>query len=390
MNIIYTSENKIYSCENSNKSEIPCGRVIKYKETLDSIRRRSEWKTTGSGAMFTGTAMKAETIEMPARITGLACCGDKDGGLIYGIQLDGSSSLYRRSTDRTDMNEGLILSGNDISFGAFDFLDGKLAVSIGSSMHLHIGVMEPPSSAYEEFTDGDTIEEDPYWSRFNKGRIYFSTAGYGRDANGVIGGISPRSGAYLDIVTREMEEFLSDPKYDYYKIKDDKYGNIYYIRQPYGGEKSRDGIKFTDVLFFPVRLLKGLFGWLNFMCTIWGGEPLKSGGSGLPNNEKTKERSAKDIIIDGNVIKAKEIAKAEDAKDGELSGFMPLSRVLVKREADGTETVLKKGVLDYSLCDEGILISNGRQITLLADGNETLVTKAYLARNLQAGMSENK
>lgn len=69
---------------------------------------------------------------------------------------------------------------------------------------------------------------------------------------------------------------------------------------------------------------------------------------------------------------------------------MPLSRVLVKREADGTETVLKKGVLDYSLCDEGILISNGRQITLFADGNETLVTKAYLARNLQAGMSENK
>ena len=49
MNIIYTSENKIYSFENSNKTEIPCGRVIKYKETLDSIRRRSEWKTTGSG-----------------------------------------------------------------------------------------------------------------------------------------------------------------------------------------------------------------------------------------------------------------------------------------------------------------------------------------------------
>ena len=87
MNIIYTSENKIYSFENSNKTEIPCGRVIKYKETLDSIRRRSEWKTTGSGAMFTGTAMKAETIEMPARITGLACYGDKDGGLIYGFPL---------------------------------------------------------------------------------------------------------------------------------------------------------------------------------------------------------------------------------------------------------------------------------------------------------------
>ena len=167
MKIAYTSENKIYCIDGGNKTEIPCGRVIKYKETLDSIRRRSEWKTTGSGAMFTGTAMKAETIEMPARITGLACCGDKDGELIYGIQLDGSSSLYRRSTDRTDMNEGLILSGN-MCFGAFDFLDGKLAVCIGSSSsHLHISVMEPPSAAYEEFTDGDTIEEDPCWSRLS-------------------------------------------------------------------------------------------------------------------------------------------------------------------------------------------------------------------------------
>lgn len=387
MKIAYTSENKIYCIDGGNKTEIPCGRVIKYKETLDSIRSRNEWKNTGSGAMFTGTAMKSEVMEMPARITGITCCGATPDGaeeLIYGIQLDGSSSLYSRSTDRTDMNEGLILSGN-MCFGAFDFLDGKLAVCIGSSSsHLHISVMEPPSAAYEEFTDGDTIEEDPCWSRAYKGRIYFSTAGYGRDANGAIGGISPRSGAYLDTVNREMEEFLSDPKYDHFKIKDDKYGNIYYIRQPYGGENKKDGIKLTDVLLFPVRLLKGLFGWLNFMCTIWGGEPLKSGGSGLPNSEKAKERSAKDIIIDGNVIKAKEIAKAEEAKDGEVSGFMPLSRVLVKREADGTETVLKKGVLDYSLCDEGVLISNGRQITLLADGSEKLIAKAYLARNIRA------
>ena len=34
MKITYTSENKIYRIDGGNKTEIPCGRIIKYKETL--------------------------------------------------------------------------------------------------------------------------------------------------------------------------------------------------------------------------------------------------------------------------------------------------------------------------------------------------------------------
>ncbi len=380
MSIVYTSENKIYMLENSVKTEIPCGRIIKYKETLDSIRRRSEWKTTGQGAMFTGAAQRAESTEIPAKITGICM---KDGELIYGARLDESSSLYTRSTDRTDMTEGLIISGNDIALGKFDYYGGRLAISIGAAASTHIAVMEPPSSAYEEYTDGDTTEEDPSWSRFYPDRIYFSTAGFARNEYGAVSAVSPKSGAYLNVRTREMEEFLSDPSFDYMKIKDDEYGNLYYIRQPYGGEKGDSGIKFTDILLFPVRLLKGLFGWLNFMCTIWGGEPLKSGDTGEPGSQRSKRRSAKDIIIDGNVINARELAKAAELKDDDLSGIMPHSRVLVKREADGVETVLYKGVLDYSVCSGGsILVSNGRHIIRLADGKETHIAKAYLAANL--------
>lgn len=382
MNIAYTSENKIYMLENGNKTEIPCGRIIKYKEALESIRRRSEWKTTGKGAQFTGAASAPSGDgEVAARICGISSSGDK---LIYGVALDESSSLYQRSFDRTDENEGLILSGNDIFFGAFDCLDGKMAVSLGQSRgELHISVMEPPASHYTEYTDGDTIEENPYWSRSHKNRIYFSTAGNARNEYGGIGAVSPRSGAYIDIDAGEMNEFLSDPKTDFLKIKDDKYGNIYYIRQPYGGEKPDGGIKFSDILFFPFRIIKAFLSWLNFICTIWGGEPLKSGDTGLPGFAKTKNRSQKDIIIDGNIISAERLAKENELKDGDMSGLMPLSRVLVKREADGTETVLKRGVLDYTVCADGkILVSNGRHISLLEGEKETHIAKAYLAMNL--------
>ena len=380
MKITYTSENKIYRIDGGNKSEIPCGRIDKYKETLESIRRRTEWKTTGTGAMFTGAAREStgEPV-ISARITGL--CENK-GELIYGVKLDESSSLYHRSFDRSDMNEGLILSGNDLCFGEFDCLDGKMAVSLGTNpSELHIAVMEPPASAYEELTDGDSSEENPYWSRCHQNRIYFSSAGNGRNEYGAVAAVSPKSGCYIDVDRGTMEEFLSDPKVDFLRIKDDRYGNIFYIRQPYGGEREKEGFKFTDILLFPYRLLKGFFGWLNFVCTIWGGESLKSGSNGLPGSAKAKQRSERDIIIDGNIIKAEKLAKEEDGKDN--APLMPVSRVLVRREADGSETVVRKGVLDYALCGDGkIVISDGRRLILLDGDNEQVIAKARLAVNL--------
>lgn len=385
MRIAYTSESKIYLLDNGNKTEIPCGRIIKYRETLESIRRKNEWKTTGRGAQFTGAAMNADfSAEIYSSISGLSSLEDNgELRLIYGAALDGSSSLYHRSTDRNDDAEGLILSGN-FRFGAFDCYKGKMAVSMSESGgEMHIAVIEPPSSAYEELTGGDTVDSDPYWSRCQNNRIYFSTAGNARTESGAIGDVSPRSGAYIDIAAGELNEFLSDPKYDHLKIKDDSFGNIYFIRQPYGGERPKEGTKLSDIFFFPIRLLKGLFGWLNFMSTIWGGEPLKSGSDGLPSNQKAKQRDARDIIIDGNLIKAEKLAEEADRKDSEPKGLMPLSRVLIKREADGTETVIKRGVLDYSVCSDGsLIISDGRRISRFCDGEEKTVAKAYLAMNL--------
>lgn len=382
MKITYTSESKIYSYENSQKTEIPCGRITRYKETLESIRRRTEWKTTGTGAQFTGAAANEPPEEVTARITGLSV---NKGSLVYAVRLDNSSSLYSRSFDRTDENEGLILSSNDLCFGSHDCYKGKMAVSLGNNPHeLHIAVLEPPSSAYEEYTDGDTSETDPYWSRSTSDRIYFSTAGNARNEYGSVGAVSPRAGAYIDIDKGVMEEFLSDPKTDYIKIKDDSYGNIYYIRQPYGGDREQTGAKASDFFFFPFRLIKGLFGWLNFMCTIWGGESLKSGSDGLPGSLKAKNRSPRDIIIDGNIIKAEQLAREDDLKESGGS-LMPLSRVLVKREPDGTEEILKKGILDYAITESGkIIISDGRKVCLLENGKETTLFKARLPMNLIA------
>ena len=379
MKIIYSSESRIYCIENGNKTEIPCERTEKYRQTVDSIRRRNEWKSSGKGAAFTGSARSFEdSSEVRVDLTGVCAYNDR---IIYSLKLDESSCIYHRTADRATGNEGLIISSNELYFGRSDFYDGKLAVSLGGSpSERHICVLEPPSSVYEEYTDGDTQELDPYFSRYHKDRIYFSACGNARNEYGAVTAISNRVGAYLDMDSRTMTELLTDEKYDHISLKDDANGNLYYIRQPYspGTEKSDFSVK--DIFLFPVRLIKALGGWLNFMSVIWGGESLNGKDPSNMLNERTKKRSERDLIIDGNIIKAEKLAKKNENDE---DGLMPHERVLIKREADGEETTVAKGVLDYALTEGGgIIYSDGRYINILSSDGSKEKIKAYLARNI--------
>ncbi len=380
MTIIYSAENKIFSYDENEKllTEIPCGKITKYRDTIRSIQQKKEWKTSGSGAAFMG--MNAEMLDadlLPVQITGLGIYGDE---VIYGVNLEGVGSIYHRSFDPSDDSEGLVRASNEFVFGAFDCKDDKLAVSMGANQgSLHIGVMDI-KGRYDEYTDGDTIEEHPSWAAKKNG-IYFSTAGYARNQSGAIAATSPRAIGYLNLDNSSLTEIVGDERYDYLHPREDKNGTLYYIRQPYGGEKPSGGITFKDVLLFPVRIIKGIFGFLNFFTTIFGGESLKSGGA--VNGAKSKFRSEKDMIIEGNVINAEKLDKINEASGDKLSGIMPLSRVLIKRLADGSEEIIKKGVLDYTICGTDVIVSNGRHILKLSpDGTETHVTKARLAMNI--------
>lgn len=380
MTIIYSAENKIFSYDESEKllTEIPCGKIIKYRDTIRSIQQKKEWKTSGSGAAFMG--MNAEMVDadlLPVQITGLGVCGDE---LIYGVNLEGVGSVYHRSFDPSDDSEGLVRASNEFVFGSFDCKGDQLAVSMGANTNsLHIGVMDI-KGRYNEYTDGDTIEENPSWAAKKNG-IYFSTAGYARNQYGAVAATGPRAIAYLNLDNSSMSEIVADEAYDYLHPQEDKNGVLYYIRQPYGGEKPESGITFKDIILFPVRIIKGIFGFLNMFSILFGGESLKSGGAA--NGTKSKQRSEKDMIIEGNVINAEKLDKINEANGDKMSGIMPMSRVLIKRLADGSEEIVKKGVLDYTLCDKDVIISNGRHIIRIApDGTETHITKAKLAMNI--------
>lgn len=375
MKIIFTSEGKIYSCEDGNKIEIPCERLAKYKEAISDIRRRKEWKTTGAGAQFTGMAEPQLSEEnIYSECVGITPYKD---GLIYALMLDSSMNIYSRSLDPREEGEGLIISSNEFAVREIAYSDGKLAFSLESGGEAHAAVLEPPSAAYEELTSGDSRERYVSFSNYYPHRLYFSTSGNGRNENGVTVAHSPQAGAYIDIESLSMNELLADERYDYISLKDDEKGRLYYIRQPYSGKPKTDTMSPTDVLLAPVRILKAFGGWLNFMSVIWGGQSLDGKDPHAMMDQMARGRSRRDIIIDGNVISAKELAR----KDSDDKPLLSADRVLIRRNGDDEE-IVAHGVLDYTIHGDTIIYSDGRSIYSLKDGAKEKLCKAPLAKNI--------
>jgi hypothetical protein len=63
--------------------------------------------------------------------------------------------------------------------------------------------------------------------------------------------------------------------------------------------------------------------------------------------------------------------------------LVPRSWELIKAAKDGTQSCVKKGVLDYTVLSGGdILFSNGQAIIRLSDKGEEVIQKCRLAVNI--------
>ena len=94
MTVYCTSDNKMYKVNDNGKvTELISKRAETYRQNVSEIRKRNEWKQSGSGAAFTGTLrMPDENSESAAYICGLA--NSPDGRIIYSINLGEVGGLY--------------------------------------------------------------------------------------------------------------------------------------------------------------------------------------------------------------------------------------------------------------------------------------------------------
>ena len=97
MKFVYLSENKIYLWNDGKVKEIQSERVAHYTDTVRSINKSKEWKETGTGANFIGTArMHGADEYVPTRINGIA---PTENGLIYSVYLGGMGGIYNKSIE---------------------------------------------------------------------------------------------------------------------------------------------------------------------------------------------------------------------------------------------------------------------------------------------------
>lgn len=371
MKIIYISDNKIYKCTDGKITELSSERAQHYKSTVSEIRRNKEWKHSGTGAQFMGTAAPSGNESIFVSINGIA---DDGTGLVYSIQLGEMGGIYRKNPDKPEAAEEHIFTGMNRDIGSISIKNGKIAAC--SNGHLSIFDMK---GNFEDITDGDSIESQPCWSA-DDDRIFCSTAGIARNQYGAPAAYSPRSIMAVDLNAGSMEELFADEKYDFLCPSNDSSGNFYYIRQPYKVAEEKNPL-WKDVLLFPVRIIKALLGFLNAFSVLFGGESLRSGRK--QGDVKTKEKSDRELFFEGRLLEAEKNEKENTAKGEKNPGIFPLSRVLVRIAPDGTETVLKRGVMDYAVLPDGsIICSNGRSLLHITDSGEELIAKAKMAQNI--------
>jgi hypothetical protein len=379
--IIYTSNNRFFVKTDSGVYDYDSRMITKYCDNLRSIQRKNEWKTGGTGAKFMHTYVPDgyDDYERSATsINGVSVC---DGEIIYSVMLGGTGGLYRKILE-TDLDEGHIMASNEIQIYKISVSGGNCAASVGNMREKHIAVFDIKTGHYRIITEGDSLEEYPSYSN-DGGKIYFSSAGFAVGADGVPVGIGPYGILCYHNKTESMEELLASDKFDYIAPKEDRDGNMLFIKRPYKNAMNDNGNILLDILMFPVRIFKAIGGMLNFFSIALGGESLRSGKQ-AGRDTKSKQMSEKDLFFDGNVINAEEMLKENERRGEKFPGLIPHSWELTRFGKDGNQVCLKKGVMDYTVCENGdIVYSNGSAvIRLLKDGGEQLIEKCRMANNL--------
>lgn len=379
--ILYTSNNFFYVKTESGLEEFTSEKIEKYCSTSKEISRRHEWKTSGAGARFMNTYTPKQDDDFArseTSINGACICGNE---LIYSATLGEVSGLFRKVLQKGTA-EGLIMSNRDMNIFKLSARGNNCVASVGRGFELerHIAIFNLETGTYQELTEGEVQENHPSYS-WDGGSIFFSSAGLALSHEGFAIGVGPFGISCYNIERNELHELLLSDKFDYIAPKEDGNGNLLFIKRPYR-HAANNGNILLDMLFFPVRIIKAIGGLLNYFSIMFGGESLRTGKSN--KDVKTKQMSEKELFFDGNVINAQQSLKANQRRGEKHPGIIPHSWELTRLDTNRNQSCLKKGVMDFCICQNGdIIYSNGNAlIRLLPDGSEQLIEKCRMASNI--------
>ena len=395
--IAFLSDGIIHELRGEKPFAQPSTPAENYMQTIKELNAKNDWKQSGRGAQFMGMSMHLPGMDgahevVKPHVTGLAVTADNV--LAYTLNTGDMGGIYLKNLDTPEEKDGYVLVKRETALYDLDAYRNRFATTTAQSpVERHITVITSEGGDLVTCTDGDCRDANPTWSRAADDVLLYDSCGIGFGEQMQFMQYGPKSVYRLHIRTGALDEVFEGGTHEYWRPFEAQDGTLYCIRRPYHNGKSEGislaaiGRGFKDLLLFPVRLLKALFGWLNFFTQRYAGESLKTSGGANPS--KSKQKSEEQLFVEGNLLDAEKNRKANAAHGEKNAGYAPSSWELIARGADGTVKVVRKGVLDYHITADGeVVFSNGKYILRMRSGadanSETRLGAAHLGVKLTA------
>lgn len=350
--ILFSNGERMGMIREGEVSPLPSQRYQRYREAMQEIQRQHQWKNSGTGALFMGNLSGlAEDQEPAVRIGGMALL---DGLLYYTAFLGGVGGLYTKDPLNPDAPEGVIVHRQGMNTAGLCWNGASFATTLLEGRERHLGFFTLPRGELTVVTQGETVEAGPSWSRDCQ-QVWFSSAGWGREAPGGEPVLGPRAICRLDANTMELTEVYAQPGRDCISPKEGEDGSLWFLRRP--RREEQEGNTLADIAAAPGKVVRAMGGWLDLFTRRYAGESLRSGGG------KAKQKPERDLIIEGNLINAQRALEENQSQGEAYPGIIPRSWELVRLAPGGENPeVVQKGVLAYALAPGGYVFSNGRHI----------------------------
>ena len=378
--VAYISEGKLfYKAANTELRQIHSPYVQEMIDKMEKHRERHAWKqntsfgVSASGGMrqFDGDAAQviATSVQFDENKNMLYFLKDQVMGGLFSMDME--SGLEKRILHRQN------LALNDLNL---DSNTGKILASATSKTGIaNLVMLNSDGEQYQELTGGDTLDTAPAWIPGAEKQILYQSTGIARDQQGRRLAEGNASIQMLDMKTGSVTPVLDDAQFDYLHPRVCPLGNLHFIRRPYDPPKYETKSMLQDLLFFPFRLLRAVFHYLNFFSLMYSRKPLTSASG------PAMQADLKDIILKGKRIDAEKALRRENMING-IPSLVPASWQLVSRNRQGNETVLATNVVSYDMrADGSIVYSNGRGVFLLGGAHQSgLILKGDLVADVIA------
>lgn len=240
-------------------------------------------------------------------------------------------------------------------------------------------VFDADGSQKGGITGGDAFDCAPFCPVADAGAILYQSSGVARHPQyGHSMGIGPATVMRLRYATGALDVLLEDAKFDFLTPRQDRAGNLYCIRRPYQGPHGSQTGLLQDIVMFPWRLLKAVFGYLNFFSAIYGREPLRSSG-GPPG--LGPEQNLAQMWLQGRLVDLRQ-ARFDEQRGG---GLVPADWQLIRRTPRGDIEVLAEHVVSFDLsADDRVIYTNGYELKTWAQGRSERLYRIDLIEQVAA------